>query len=584
MPLDAVCLTALTRELAPRVTGAKIDKIQMPARDMILLGLRGAGETLRLLLSAGTGSARAHITTASFENPASPPMFCMLLRKHLNGGRICGLTQPPMERLLILEVDAPDELGVISRKRLVLEMMGRSTNLILVGSDGRVLDCLRRVGPEQNEARPLLPGLVYRVPPAQDRPCLFTLDPAERRALIETAPAEAVPERWLSETFSGLSPLLIRELCHRAGCMGRAASIADARQALQRETEALCGLVSDERFMPVLLTEQGRPRDYSFMPIGQYGNAVESETFSDFSSLLDAFHTRRDKAETMRRRAQELTRAAKTSRDRLLRKLDAQERELRATADREKYRRRGDLITANLWQLRRGMDSFMAVDYYEEGCPEVRVTLDVKKSPQENAAACYKAYKKAATAEKILTEQIASARADAAYLDSVLDELARAEADRDLTEIRQELIEGGFLRRDRTEKKRAKTPRSGPLRFVSDSGFQILVGRSNLQNDELTLRTARRTDMWLHTQKVHGSHVIISCEGREPDEETLMQAASLAAYYSQSREGGRVAVDYTQVRFVKKPSGARPGMVIYTDYKTLFAVPDASLAERLAVR
>ena len=582
MPLDAVFLTALARELKTSLLGAKIDKVQMPGRDTVLLGLRGAGENLRLLMSAGSG-ARIHLTTASFENPAVPPMLCMLLRKHLTGARITGLTQPFMERLLILELDAPDELGHMTKKRLVLELMGRAKNILLVDDGGVIIDCLRRAGPEKNEARPILPGLQYRLPPAQDRPCLFSTDADTRRAAVLAAPQDTAWERWLVDSFSGLSPLLARELCVRA--LGDAAPRGDlatgGRETLLREVEGLCVLVAAEDFRPVMLLVDGQPRDYCFMPITQYGAAASLELSAGFSELLDAFHTRRDQADGIRRRAQELTRTAKTARDRLSRKLDMQERELRETAKREEHRRRGDLITANIYQLQKGMTACTVPDYFEEGSPEVTLPLDPLKTPQQNAAACYKVYVKARTAEEILTRELARARLELQYLESFLDQLARAESERDLAELRRELTASGYLRAP-AERKRVKTPPSKPLRYRSEAGLVILVGRTNLQNDELTLRTARRSDIWLHTQKIHGSHVIVLCEEGEPDETTLTQAASLAAYHSQGRDAGKLAVDYTQVRHVRKPAGAKPGMVVYSDYKTLIAEPDAALAARLA--
>ena len=347
--------------------------------------------------------------------------------------------------------------------------------------------------------------------------------------------------------------------------------------------DVLADRVAEGSYEPLMLWEDERPFDFCFMPVTQYGAAVRTETCPDFSALLDTFYTRREKAEGMRRRARELRRTAETTRSRLLRKIEAQERELKKTGEREEMRRRGDLITANIYRLKKGMRSFTAPDYAAEDSPEVEVPLDPLKTPQQNAAACYKAYAKAKTAEGILTKELTGAHAEAAYLESVLDEMERAETERDLEEIRRELTETGYIRQ-RQEKKRRKTPPSAPLRFRSDAGFTILVGRSNLQNDELTLHTARRSDLWLHTQKIHGSHVVILCEGKEADGATLRQAASLAAWYSQGRAAGRVAVDYTMVRNVKKPAGARPGMVFYTQYKTILAAPDPALAERLSDR
>ena len=319
------------------------------------------------------------------------------------------------------------------------------------------------------------------------------------------------------------------------------------------------------------------------MPIHQYGELYGGEAFPDFSSLLDAFYTRRSKADNMRRRSSDLTHSVKTVRDRVQRKLAMQREDLKKTAQRETKKRFGDLITANIYRIKKGEKSVTVEDFYADGCPGVTIPLDSMKTPQQNAAAFYKEYNKQKSAEKHLRELVTVNERDLDYLNSVLDELSRAESEADLADIRRELAETGFLRKGKSAKKEKLKP-SRPLRFRSSSGLEILVGRSNAMNDTLTLKTARRTDYWLHAQRIHGSHVIICCEGQEPDETSIAEAASLAAYYSQSRESGKVPVDYTMVRFVKKSSGALPGMVIYTDYKTVMAQPDERLAERLRVK
>ena len=571
MPLDAICLSALAQELRPCLEGAKIDKVQQPERDMLLLSLRSAQGNARLLIAAGTGNARLHLTQASFENPAEPPMFCMLLRKHLIGARIAALTQPEQERMLILELDCRDELGDAARKLLVVEMIGRSSNVILVGPDGRIIDCMRRVDFAGDELRRLLPGMLYRLPPRQDKAAFFNTAPEERRAMAAAADRTVPAEKWLLAHFAGLSPLICRELSFRCG---------GDYELLPLQMDALEETVRAGDFAPTLLLQDGRPLDFSFMPIRQYGEAAQAERRESFSELLDAFYTRRDKAEQQRRRSHELSRTVKTARDRLARKLAGQREELQRTGDREQIRRQAELVTANLYRLKKGMRSLACEDYYTEGSPEITIPLDPLKSPQQNAAALYKEYNKLKTAEQHLTVLVAEGERQLEYLESVLDELQRAESEKDLADLRRELGETGIIRRQkgsRPERGRAQAP----LRFVSDDGFEILVGRSNVQNDELTTKLARRTDYWLHTQKVHGSHVIVRCDGTAPPDSTLEQAASLAVYYSQGRGGGKIPVDYTMIRFVRKPSGALPGKVIYTDYRTLLAESEEALVQRL---
>lgn len=574
MPLDAIFLAALSRELRHRLIGAKIDKIQQPERDKLVFSLRGGGENFRLLLSCGTGSARVHVTTEVIENPASPPMFCMLMRKHLVGARIAELHQPSMERMLIFELDTTDELGVAARKKLVVELMGRGSNIILVGADGRIIDAVRRIDADLGQRRPVLPGLLYRDPPKQDKTDFLLAESEARAALWAAAPEDKTADSWLLDSFSGLSPLIARELCHRAfgETSPHIGTLGALRGNLPAAMDALAESIEHGEFTPWLLSEVGLPRDFSFMPIRQYGARYAGETAESFSALLDAYYMKRDKAERMRVRSQSLTKHVKTHRDRVERKLALQREELKKTADREEARRRGDLITANIYRMRRGDSLLECEDYYTEGQPTVAIPLDARKTPQQNAAAYYKEYNKAKTAEQHLTVLIEKGEQELDYLNSVLSELAQAESERDLGDIRRELLETGYVREQKGEK-RMKLPKNEPLRYVTPAGLEILVGKNNAQNDYLTTKLADRGDIWLHTQKIHGSHVILRCGFTEPDEESLLMAASLAAWYSQGRDGGKVPVDYTRVRYVKKPSGAMPGKVIYTDYRTLMVQP-----------
>ena len=571
MPLDAVTVSALAKELNERLEGGRIDKVQQPERDMLLLSLRAKGENLRLVIAAGTGNARAGITRGSFENPAEPPMFCMLMRKHLVGARILSVTQPEYERLLIFTLDTHDELGVQSEKKLAVELIGRSANAVLIGADGRIIDCMRRMDFAGDALRRMLPGMIYRLPPKQEKPVFFALDPEQRRALIASADKTVPVDKWLMDSFSALSPLICRELAYR--CNNDYVNLPDA-------CDALCEAVAAGELAPWLISIDGKPKDFSFMAISQYGPAAQLERYDSFSEMLDAFYTRRDRAEQQRRRSHDLTKTVRTLRDRQQRKLAAQHEELRRTEGREDIRHQAELVTANIYRLRRGDRSLECEDYYDPACPVVHIELDPLKTPQQNAAALYKEYNKLKAAEQHLTVLTREGERQLDYLNSVLDELERAETDRDLSDIRRELTETGYIRARKGGKAERVKPQL-PLKFVSDDGLEILAGRSNAQNDELTLKLARRTDYWLHTQRVHGSHVIIRCEGEEPPPRTLEQAAGIAAYYSQARGAGKVQVDYTMVRNVRKPSGALPGKVIYTDHKTMLAESDGALAERL---
>lgn len=571
MALDTVMLSALAAELRPKLEGARIDKVRQPEREQVLLSIRNKGENMRLLINAGAGSGRVALTRQSFENPAEPPMFCMLLRKYLVGARIEKLTQPNWERLLMVDIISHNELGDSVCLKLAIELMGRSSNLVLVGDDGRIIDCLRRMEYGGDVQRRMLPGMIYRLPPAQKKPLIFDCDRAQIESALNSSEDGKPLDKRLLDSFSGLSPLVCRELVHRAfydiNCL------PDALEAFLESVRA-------GEFTPTLLTKDGKPAEYSFMQLKQYGSEYEQQSLNSFSELLDAYYSKRELSERRRRRARELSHSVKTARDRIQRKLVCRLEELERTYGREEIRKNAELLTANMYRVKRGDSSVTVEDYYTDGCPSVEIKLDILKTPQQNAAAMFKEYNKLKTAEIHLTALVAEGEKQLDYLNSVLDELERAETERDLAEIRRELLETGYLKKQKGAKP-DKSKKQGPMRFVSSDGYEILVGRSNSQNDELTTKTARRTDIWLHTKSVHGSHVIISCEGREPPERTIAEAASIAAYYSQGREGGKTAVDYTAVRFVRKPSGSMPGKVVYTDYRTVMAEADEALCEKL---
>lgn len=582
MPLDSLTIQALIDELAPAVVGGKIDKVQQPARDMLLLSIRGQGGGSRLIVSGGVGSARLHLTAESFENPQSPPMFCMLMRKHIVGARITALYQPEFERMAVFELNAFDEMGFPEKKKLVVEMLGRGTNIILVSGDGHIIDCLRRVDAEMNPMRQVLPGLLYRLPPKQDKRPFFQTAPEERRALLSSAPPDICADRWMTETFSGVSPTLAREMCVRAigDTSPRTGAMSpQEKTCLADVMDAFCESAAAKEFTPCMITVDGRPKEFSCVRLTQFGNAGETMLYDSFSQLLDAFYTKRDKSDDIRRRAQSLNKSVKNAHDRVRRKLELQRTDLKKTETREEKRKCGELITANIYRLKKGMTELETEDYYEDGCPMIKITLDPQKTPQQNAAAYYKEYNKAKSARMHLTELITAAERDLDYLQSVLDELARAENDRDLAEIRRELTDTGYLRRQKGAPKE-KLHEQKPLVFHSSAGLEILVGRNNAQNDRLT-KDARKTDVWLHTQKIHGSHVILKTGGDAPDTQSLMEAAALAAYYSQGRESGKIPVDITLARYVKKPAGALPGKVVYTDYSTVVVQADEALVERL---
>ena len=581
MPLDAICLRAVLHELRPQLIGARIDKVQQPARDQIVLLLRG---NLRLLLNAGANQPRIQLTNILRDNPAQPPMFCMLLRKHLVGARVLAIEQPDLERMVILTLQCTDEFGEISQKQLVLECMGRRSNLVLLDAQGRIVECLRRVDADLSAARQLLPGLFYRLPTPLDKLSLLTQEEDSIALARRGGEEEAAVDKWVLDHYTGISPLIARELAFRAG--GATDVRFGALNGAQRETLAqefadTASAIKEDRYTPVILYRDGKPVDFTYRLIAQYGAETQVETRESFSQMLDEFYDARERQELSARRGRELTHAVTVARDRMARKAENLKRDYAATQKRDEFRLRGDLITANLYRMKGGERVLQAENYYEDGCPLIDIPLDPLLTPQQNAAKNYKQYNKLKTAEFHLREQIEKAENERAYLESVLQELSQAETEQEFAEIRRELQETNYLKKSsgKKEQKRAFAPRT----FKTSGGFEVLVGRSNVQNDQLTKKADKR-DYWFHTQHIHGSHVILRCAGLTPGDEDLREAAMLAAYFSQAKESSGVPVDYCPVKFVKKPAGARPGMVTYDNYRTLYVTPEEGLAKKLSIR
>ena len=587
MPLDALCLSGLVHELNTALAGGKIDKIYQPGRDEVVLAVRAPKGNVKLLLSANPSHPRPQLTEIARENPETPPMFCMLLRKHLTGARVLGISQPHLERVVDFQLEALDELGDRVERRLVLEAMGRHANLILLDGEGRIVDCLRRVDGDMSAKRQVLPGLFYRLPPAQAKEDPTALTREEWEARLAEAPGDYRVDQWLLDTFGGLSPLICRELAHRAGGRTDVAflELEDAgRLRLAEALERLFSDIKENSLTPTLITIENRPKDFTFLPVEQYEGGAVLTAYPTFSAMLDRFYEQRESLERVKQKGQDLIRSVTNARDRTARKIGNQERELEATRDRERLRQFGDIITSNLYAMEKGMKVLRTVDFYDPEGREVDIPLDFLLTPQQNAAKYYKEYNKAKTAEEMLTIQLEKGRRELDYLNSVLENITLAEGERDLQEIRQELTDTGYLRRQSKAKDRGKRVSSKPMEFRSTAGLRISVGKNNTQNDLLTCKQAFKSDIWFHTQKIHGSHVILWTEGGQPDLQSLNEAACLAAWFSQARESSKVPVDYTPVKYVKKPAGARPGMVVYTTYETAWVSPSEELAKRLRVK
>lgn len=567
MAFDATYLSAVLGEIRT-LTAVRVEKIHQPSRDTVILHLRHAEGRARLLLAANPTAPRLHLTAANPENPSEPPMFCMLLRKHLLGARLTDVTQTPLDRCASFAFDCIDELGDHVTKTLVCELLGRTCNIYLLAPDGRIIDCLRRIGFDESAKRQALPGLYYQQPEAVEKADPAALS-ADGYAAVLTAPGRDILAERLMDTLGGLSPLVCREAALFA------AGDTDARIEnldIPATAEKLMLFFGEHTAHPApyyYALPDGTVRQFAFCPIRQYGACSKAESFG---ALLDTFYTVRDRNDAMRQKGAAVRKTVQNLCQRIAKKLAIQEKELTATYDRERLRQLGDIVTANLHRIQKGQTTVQVEDFYDEQMPLIDIPLSPVLSPQQNAAKFYKDYARMKTAEKELTRQIGLGKAELAYLKSVLEELTRAQTEAELEEIRQELQQGGYLRAD-TGKKRVKQAKSAPMRFESTDGYPIYVGRNNRQNDELTFRLARRDDIWCHASKVHGSHVIISCGGATPPDDTVTQAAQLAAHYAESVGGQNIPVDVTAVKQVKKPAGAKPGMVIYHTYRTVIVNP-----------
>ena len=565
MAFDAFYLSAVLSEI--RAFGeSRVDKIHQPSRDTLILQLKSRDGRAKLLLAANPAAPRLHLTSASPENPAEPPMFCMLLRKHLSGARLVNISQPPMERCAVFTFDCIDEMGDAVHKRLVAELMGKTCNLYLLGPDGRIIDCLRRIGLDAGAKRTALPGMYYQEPEPVDKVHPLSADLSK---LLSQPGADLLADR-LMDTLGGLSPLVCREAALFAG--GDVDARISALPDLAETAEKL-GIFFRENLenpTPCYYAQaDGTPKQFAFCPIRQYGTY---QTADSFSGLLDMYYTVRDQRDAMRQKSQAVRKTVTNLCQRLTRKLAIQEKELTATYDRERLRQLGDILTANIHRIQKGQTAISCEDFYDENMASIDIPLSPILSPQQNAAKFYKDYARMKNAEKELTRQIALGKEELSYLQSVLEELNRAASEVELEEIRRELQDTGYLRAD-SGKRKMKQAKLSPMRFESTDGYPIYVGRNNRQNDELTFKMARKDDLWLHASKVHGSHVIIACAGVTPPDNTITQAAQLAAYYAETGGGQNIAVDLTPVKQVKKIPNGKPGMVIYHSYKTVIANP-----------
>ena len=578
MALDAATLALCARELKTTLLDSRIDKIFEPTRDEVLLLLRTRTDTYRLLLSARSGSARVCLTGESFENPATPPGFCMLLRKHLAGGRLLDIRMEPGERIVFFDFQCVNEMGDLVKNTLAAELMGRYSNLVLV-QDGRILDALKRVDFEDSAIRQLLPGLPYTMPPRPARPDFFSVSSA---ALVALAMQKDLPVAdALMKSCGGVGPVVCREAAFRAlGDSHRPANELTAAE--QSALAAALDAIRDDHAAGGVPTAaaapDGRPVEFSFTALTQYGPDA-CRTYPDFSALLEDYYAVKDRAERLRQKSRDLLKTVRNLHERAVRKQAARTEELAQSEASDELRIKGELVQANLWQIERGMSS-VTVDNYYTGQKET-IPLDVRLSPSGNAQKYFKEYKKKQTAAKMLARLLEEGAREIEYLETVVYEVETASGEQALGEIRAELKSQGYLKYYKIRDKKQKP--ADFFRYRSTDGFLILVGRNNAQNDKLTLHTARGRDLWFHVKNAPGSHTVVISEGQPIPDSTREEAAQLAVLHSSQAGGAKVPVDYTFVRNIRKTGDLKPGMVLYDTYETAYITPDPALREKLRV-
>ncbi len=582
MPLDGIMLRSVVTELQEKLTGGRIDRVLQPENDEIHLVVRSQGENHRLLLSASPNNARIHLTAGSKPNPMTPPMFCMLLRKHLVNAKILKIRQMGMERAVELRIETIDELGDRSLRRLIVEAMGRNSNIILIGKNDRILDSVRRVDEQMSRVREILPGLPYENPPELGKSDPLAADEASFRAIF-AEPAHAKLDKCLAGAYLGLSLPSAQEILFRA--LGEEVPLTgnltvEQISALWRAFSAFYDDVRAARFSPVLLERDGEVADlYPFVYRSKaHEHLIQAASPSE---AVDRYYAARDRKARITQRSANLVRVVKNNIERCQKKIQIQQDTLADCAHSEQYRIKGDLITANLHGLTRGMACARVQNYYSPDLEMLDIPLDPQRTPAQNAQRYYKRYNKLKKAFDTTTEQLAAAKEELSYLEGQLDNLDKCTESDELLEIRDELARLGYLRKLPDKKKASRPSLSRPHHYQTSDGLDVYVGKNNVQNDWLTLRFADGNDYWFHTKNIPGSHVILKIQGREPPSSSIQEAAALAAWYSKGKSGAQVPVDYTPRKFIKKPAGARPGYVIYFQNRTLYITPSEETIKRL---
>lgn len=555
MALDGIFLYHLKNEIAQFAIDSRVDKIYQPSKDEIIINLRSRQGSKKLLLSCNADAARIHFTEFPPENPAKPPMFCLLLRKRIEGAWVTDIEQDNLERILKINFSGTDELGDKTNYSLIIEIMGKYSNIIFVGKDGKIIDSMKRVDENKSHIREVLPGVTYVAPPKQDKLNIFTDDIEKIREKI--AHSRKGMYKAVMEAIKGVSPIICREFEYGL-------TLDEFKKQAQNPTPT------------VVFTDA--PKDFSFIDIKQYDNLATINHYDTFSQLLDYFYYERVRLMRIKARSADLFKTVTTLQERAVRKAINRTQELEDCKDKETYKLFGDLIAANMYRLEKGVPYYDLENYYDNN-KIVRIPADIMLTPSQNSQKYYKEYRKKQVAESKLNEFINEANDEADYFESVIDSLSRAETDGEITAIKAELASQGYIKKGNDKKKEQKSLK--PMHFKTRDGFDVYVGRNNIMNDKLTMKTAKNYDTWFHVQSAAGSHVICETSGNQISDGAIHDCAVIAAYFSKARESSNVAVDYTLVKNVRKPNGAKPGFVVYDPYKTEFATPTIDEVESL---
>ena len=569
MAFDACMMRAVLSEFRGEFPEAKIEKVLQPQNDEIDLVIHYGRSSRRLVFNVGPNAPRLQLSDRVKENPLKAPMLCMLLRKYFIGGKIISVDQPGFDRIARFTVTHYDEMGDLKEKKIICEIMGKYANLIITDEEDKVLTAMKIIDFAASTIRQVLPGLKYQIPAKPEKLSPLEIDAHTFYERLGRFPMEKSGEKFITSTYSGIATQIAHELVYRAsGDVDTPVCNINADCFCRVFTDWQKTLIEEKYTPTIAFDSDGKPVDYSYMDITYLGSSAKIVHYPFLSDMFDIYFAERDRREKIHQRAKDLVNLLSNAVARTERKLAIQRQSLLDSERGEEYRRNADLITSNLYALKRGMTEFSAVDYYDENCPTVKIQLDGRLSPAQNAQKLYKQYNKCKTAKVVLAEQIVKWEAELKYLESVQDSLDRAESEQDLIEIREELFRSGYASKLRGHKS-PKQIKSDFMRFVTSGGYPVLVGRNNLQNDRLTMKAAEKWDIWFHTKDIPGSHVILVTGGEEPGEADYTEAAAIAARFSKA-SGTNVEVDYTEVKNIKKPGGSKPGFVTYkTNYSAV---------------